>query len=514
MFGRRRNIVCLLIGLMAGLCGCSSRALDEAQAVVAQADSLWHIGQTYGIDEGDSASLAQAYETLKKQSAVSRQLSEVFPFVPCTSSLCTYAHACYHYGRLLRQKDDPVSAMQVFIDATHSRTRDYHILGRVYSNMGSICHLANEFTLSYDMYQRSADCFLKNGDTLNYYYAMNDMTYELAEQGKIDSCFYITANIKKHYPNDSMLIAYCFITQAQACLKCQQYDSTVSYARQSRCYLSSLSSSMLQLAQAYSHLGRNDSAVHYAQQVLEISHALGDINNALYILTNDDNTKDLEAVRQTAADRSDTQKLLEIRRSKMSQAVQLLEQDLARKPDWKWLMGIIGTLVVTGCIMYVYIKRKRHQHKLLSQQVEDLTTINNAAKQQHEQIIQEYDSFKHNKIAQIEQNCIVFSKSEDFPNNISWKEYSAMCKIIDNNFRMLTTKLQSIYHLSEREIRLCVLVLLGISNSEQLAEMLFYSISGIRNFKNRTAKKVGTNSVNLRQTLMNIIVGELQETGK
>ena len=111
---------------MAGLCGCSSRTFDEAQAVVAQADSLWHIGQIYGIDEGDNATLAQAYETLKKQSAASRQLSEVFPFVPCTSSLCTYAHACYHYGRLLRQKDDPVSAMQVFIDATHSRTRDYY----------------------------------------------------------------------------------------------------------------------------------------------------------------------------------------------------------------------------------------------------------------------------------------------------------------------------------------------------------------------------------------------------
>jgi hypothetical protein len=86
----------------------------------------------YGIDEGDSATLAQAYETLEKQSAVSRQLSEVFPFVHCTSSLCTsYVHACYHYGRLLREKDDPVAAMQVFIDATHSRTRDSYPRARV-----------------------------------------------------------------------------------------------------------------------------------------------------------------------------------------------------------------------------------------------------------------------------------------------------------------------------------------------------------------------------------------------
>ena len=76
-------------------------------------------GRTYS----DSAELAQAYRTLHKRRA----------FYPDA-----YAHGCYHYGRLLREKDNPVAAMQVFINATHSRTRDYHILGRVYSNMGSI----------------------------------------------------------------------------------------------------------------------------------------------------------------------------------------------------------------------------------------------------------------------------------------------------------------------------------------------------------------------------------------
>lgn len=73
---------------------------------------MWHEGQMYGIDAGDSATLAQAYETLNS-------------FVYCTSSLRTsFAHACYHYGRLLRAKENPVEAMQAFIAATHSHTRD------------------------------------------------------------------------------------------------------------------------------------------------------------------------------------------------------------------------------------------------------------------------------------------------------------------------------------------------------------------------------------------------------
>ena len=111
----------LVLLVISMLCACNSRSVEEAQRVVAQADSLWHIGKMYGVDEGDSATLAQAYHDLGEQS--SRYADE-------------YAHACYHYGRLLRAKDNPVEAMQCFINATHSDTRDYHILGRVYNLPG------------------------------------------------------------------------------------------------------------------------------------------------------------------------------------------------------------------------------------------------------------------------------------------------------------------------------------------------------------------------------------------
>ncbi|MBO5552623.1 MAG: hypothetical protein J5937_00285, partial [Paludibacteraceae bacterium] len=66
---------------------CVSRGVREAQEVVAQADSLWHDGQMYGIDAGDSATLAQAYETLDKSTAFCRRIREIFPFVLHTSSL-------------------------------------------------------------------------------------------------------------------------------------------------------------------------------------------------------------------------------------------------------------------------------------------------------------------------------------------------------------------------------------------------------------------------------------------
>ena len=152
MIARRNIFLSVVVVVCLLLTGCSSNSLRDAQAVVSEADSLRAEGKMYGVDAGDSATLARAYYALTPNYAA-RVLPE-----GCVKSLSTdYAHACYHYGRLLRAKDDPVSAMEVFINGTHSRSKDYHILGRIYSNMGSICQLANEHPLSYEMYALSAD---------------------------------------------------------------------------------------------------------------------------------------------------------------------------------------------------------------------------------------------------------------------------------------------------------------------------------------------------------------------
>ena len=95
----KKVYICLLL-VICSLTACSP-SLREAQDVVAQADSLWHAGQMYGVDEGDSATLAHAYETLDN-----------ILLSPFTFNLSfTYAHACYHYGKLLRAKGNPVAAM-------------------------------------------------------------------------------------------------------------------------------------------------------------------------------------------------------------------------------------------------------------------------------------------------------------------------------------------------------------------------------------------------------------------
>ena len=456
--------------------------------MVAQADSLWHGGQMYGVDEGDSATLAQAYERLKEHSAFSRQFSEVCPFVHRTSFLRTYAHSCYHYGKLLRAKDDPVAAMQAFINATHSHTRDYHILGRVYSNMGSICHLAGEYQLSYDMFEKSADMFLRNGDTLNYYYGLNNMAFELAEQGKKEEVRSTLSLIENSF-RDNYLFIKTIETNAELFFKCRQLDSAIYYANILCAMDKHHIVGNLIKAQSFSFLNIHDSATYYANIVLSYSTSLYDTNNALYILTNDDETKDKDGIREVAADRSDTQKLIEIHKSKLSQAVQLLEQDLNRKPDWRWLYAILITLILIGIGSSIYIRTKQKRHQLLSQRIEDLENKNKEKQLQLQ--------------TQIEDRRKLIATSPNIAKILNWNNFEQMCLLVDQNFNMLASKLRNKHVLNETEIRLCILVFIGL-NRAQISLTLPYARSSIGKLKDHTAKQLGTTGKNLQHFLFNM----------
>lgn len=461
------------------LSSCSPRALREARETVVRADSMRAAGQMYE----DSSCLAQAYKTLG---------AIPFPFREGLGVGSAYAHACYHYGRLLRAKENPVAAMQCFIDATHSRTHDYPILGRVYSNMGSIAHLAGEYDLSYTMYSHSSEMFLRANDTTAYYYALNDMAFELAEQGKREETMSLLSKIEVN-DADSYLLAKIWETKAEVCLLTQKYDSAICYAHKMQ---SSHIASLLweiQIAQAYSFLHIKDSASHYANIVLLKTKSLYELNNALYILTNDDMTKDNNAIREIAADRSDTQKLLEIRQGKVSQAVQLLRQDLNNKPNLLWLYAIIITLIIIGAVTIIYVSYKRKKHQLLSQKIADLENKNIANITQKKQEILDC--------------CTILANSPNIKDDLCWNDFNQMCNFANKHFGLLVLKLQQTYNLSEREIRLCVLSLLNMSY-DSMADLLYYAPNGIGKFKLRVAQKLGTTARNLQQFLIDIAMGK------
>ena len=479
MFAKRTYLWFLLMVLCFGCESCMSHAQREAETVVAQADSLWQAGQMYGIDAGDSASLAQAYETLNS-------------FVHRTSSLGTFSHACYHYGKLLRAKDNPVEAMRVFIDATHSGTRDYHILGRVYSNMGSICHLAGEFPLSYDMYKKSAQVFLQGGDTLLYYYDLNNMAFELAEQGKKEEAFALLSQIDEQYP-DTYLWTKIWETKADAYLYVQQYDSSIYCINKLNALGYNDPTCMIIKAQAYDNLGEKDSALFYAETILDLPYcAEQDKYNMLYIILNYDTTLANEELLALSACRSDieTDVLIPLH-NQWAVAVQLLEQDIAKKLNLNWLYSAFATLLIIGICIGIYVYKKHKKRILLSQQVDELESKNEERAEEMLKLLEEH--------------CSMLRTSPNLKEDLCWKDYDKMCAMIDKQFNMLSSKICSICVLNEKSFRLCILTLLNVDR-KTISDMLPYALSSIGKLKDDTAKSLGTTGKNLRNFLLKLVI--------
>ena len=474
---------------------CVSRGVREAQEVVAQADSLWHDGQMYGIDMGDSATLAQAYETLDKSTAFCRRIRDIFPFVLRTSSLGTYSHACYHYGRLLREKDDPVAAMQAFINATHSHTDDLHTLGRVYSNMATMCRQAGHHELAINLFEHSADCFMQNNDTVSYYYALNNIAFDNAELGDRHKTDSIISEIEQSCSDTTVLLKITE-TKAEAFLNSKQYDSAIYYATEFYEKSSSITGIVIK-AQAFSYMGKKDSSLCYAAEVMNRSKYSGDLYNALYILSHDDSTLCNEDILELTSTREDVRMLnYEPWKEKRVVAAKLAEIDRERKPDWKWkffLLVILLIATVSAIIIYVHNKKQKRKTTILSQKVELIT--------------KRFESIQSNKTSYVEQQCQVFCASHNIHNDLCWKDYDHMCDIVDQHFYQIATKLRQKQILNEQEIRLCILVLLNFKRN-QIAEMLLYAQNGVGKLKYRVAQKLGTEGKNLRNYLISVATDE------
>jgi len=491
-------ILCMSFGM---LLSCSSSALHEAQQTVSQADSLWSAGQSCD----DSLALAQAYKTLGYWRW----------FYPDN-----YVHACYHYGRLLRQKEDPVAAMQAFINATHSRTHDYRILGRVYSNMGSICHLANEFPLSYDMYERSADMFLRNGDTLNYYYALNDMAFELAEQGKKEECLALVSQIEDYSPYTEPQ-SETYRTKAILYRNTGQYDSALYYANKllhSSGYLEP--TTMTVKAQVFDNLGRNDSALIYAHMVLNAPHATFQNKfNALYIVKHCDSTLCADEIGSLYSQREDIRYYqYEPIKEKLILSVQSLQQALDNHSRYNKikLYTVIACALIFFIVIYIVYQFKR-QHKIFIRKEE--TTLRILEEREKELSIQqkqtlhrqtEYAQSKQQRLYEIENRCNILRNSQDLKGHIHWRQYTEMCLFIDQYFFLLASKLKQQPNLKERDVRMCILVLLNLSYNE-IAELMYVEERSVGKLKERTAKKLKTSKKNMHKTLLEIVLGDKLE---
>ena len=475
-------------------CRCYTHAgsVREARQTLAAADSV-------RVNEGrlydDSLALAEAYATTGKW-------RYIYPN--------DYARACYYYGYLLRQHGNQVAAMQAFIAGTHAPYiqrvvplpwfNDYHILGRIYSNMGTMCHLVDEFQLSYTMYEQSAEAFHKADDTIAYYYALNDMALELAEQKLHDETLALLDNIEQEC-TDSDVLTKLWETKAILYYNLEQYDSTINCAQElySRGYHAA--TGYVKEAQAYWRQENNDSALHYANVVMLHPYATSkDKYNVLHILAYDNHTADADDIKKYTAERSDIDKdILDPLHIQLQQAIDLLIRE--QEPKTKYTPIIILGCMMLLIVVYLLIRRqlKARAYRIREKESE-LST------KEHE-LQQSRTSHRQALVQEVEKTCRSLRAKSNLCSRQGMEDYTSVKKLVNKRLNMLVDKLEATHVLSERKIKFCILVLLQVPQ-KQIADILKYSSESIKNTKASIAKDLKISSSELRNYLIDKVLEE------
>lgn len=378
----------------------------------------------------------------------------------------------YERGCALRQEGKAVEAMQCFIDASQTRTGDHLLLGRVYANMANMCRQAERHQTAYEVYTQSAEQFLLGGDTLLYAYALNNMAWEQAVMCDKPLAIALADSACRVCPQQKIRNK-TYETRAAACLYAEQYDSVLHYATRIE---DSVYGSML-LAQAYSLTQQCDSALRFAQQVIKETTNPRYLDDCYYILAHCDSLAGRTEVLAWTAARTDVQRDLEAYKSEMAQAVLLLEQ--SRHPKHMvYLMLLIPLGIGTAAwLAYMLWLRRR------------LRTIKD------EQATRQAD-----RLREIEQLGQRLRQSAQPKKTIPWQDFTALCTYGDAHLFGMPGKLLA-RGLSEREVRLSLLVLLGFSYAE-MADILNRAENGIGKDKYLIAKKLGVSARDLQTTLL------------
>lgn len=389
-------------------------------------------------------------------------------FTACTRP---NAEQLYQQGRAQRAQGEAVEAMKSFIAATRVRSSEYVYKGRSYSNMANMCRIGERHDLAYVFYEQSAEQFIAAKDSLLFAYALNNMAWEQAVQGNkqeaerlIDSAVFVCA--------DSAIVNKVIETRAASCLYAEEYDSVLYYTQKVPMKSNDSAYFAILRAQTFTLLNLCDSALIYARQIVTQSDNPRYLDDAYYILIHCDSCADVDEVRDLAATRTDIQRSLERNNPEWTQAILLAEESSngVKTPMKPVVFAILAVVFLFALrITYVFVSRWKKRR----------TTAE-----------------------ELERQCVLLSNCMKLKNELQWDDYAQFCAACNARLFGIAEKLQ-IRGLNEREVRMSVLFMIGLSYAE-IAEILYRAESGIGKDKYNIAKHLGVSVKELQNTLREI----------
>lgn len=447
----------------------------EAKAVVAEADRL--LGNEKRITR-DTAALNFAIETLNGPLGYLFAKQEL-------------AKAYYFMGRNFYYLNDFATATDYYILCDRLNPTDPLYKGRINSCMGYLCKQDSCFEEALEFYERSSYAFKEAGD--EWYYAHNllnvaECHISLHKYYEADSLL----TIAEAFDIDSTYYARMNETRGLYFFERQEYDSALTYfvcienyprPIEAKCY------SYMKMMQIYIRQNNYTLATTYANLIITNTQNPTYRTNAYYVLLKeaDINNNSTKLAKYSYLRKDEDSKIHDNSELYAKSAHDLKAYLVNPHPylliNWCIFGGMVAVLLL--CII-VYIL---HKHK-------------QCAAHRMAEILHSQE--EKNLVARELFERQIFDYSVRFTSLDTWKDSHKLREQANIYCGNIFYRLEETYHLSEQEIKICLMVLLDFSR-EQMANYLYVQPNTISKAKNKIAKQLGTSSAQLREFLITFL---------
>lgn len=461
----------------------------EAQRVIRRADSL----DTHGIIYQDTAALQKVIHMWEKP--VLRVLKHD-----------DLGKAYYYLGR---NKEDRyqqyVEAAECYIRSDQLHMSDPIRRGRVNSCMGYLCTNADKEWLNLAFAQRALHHFQQGNSEA---YISNELLYimqiysYMGDYHRADSI----ARTVSLDETDSIGMQQLYLHRGWCFYNKGEYDSALVAYQRAMQYTADNDTNQWYIYEKmmaiYHHLGNSDSAVYYAQSILNDIYNPALHTNAYYVMMDDATGKnDTKALSDYAHERADVQRMLQQEKNDYVLAASLLENYLDNTSSiLSTIVKIsLSAVLLTACILVgMWSWRKYHKRFLDTQQhaivlEEQLANVNKE--------LEETQQAQRREVVEtmLLKCCDAFAFGADI-----WNHDDLLCKTADQQLDNIYTRLHTQFSIDIQDLKICILTLYNASRA-QIATNIFRAVSSVPKLRTNTAKKLGTTSTNLRTFLLDFL---------
>lgn len=449
-------------------CGLSER--QEALRLVHHADSLFSSGELYN----DTAQLISAVNTLERSSRFDHN---------------ELAHAYYYLGRNYDIMHLDSKEVPCFFRCIELKPQDRTYVGRSYVNLMAICTHSGDNELALTLSKKAIKNYKKSKDNKLYYESKIHYAELLVNsESRIDEGIKILKELEPQIGTNMQISTLYHSVLSSAYCNNKEYDKALSTINEIHCDSIILWSyqchRLLVLCNIYEHLNNSQGVDSCINAILKCT------DNSLFTSTACDYLQDSSFIENS----NKYERLYEIIKiknkrildsSEESKAAELIKRYISSKKKDKITNIIIIFVLLSLFILSIITIERKNSHLSTINYLRDNITqlfiqLNNAEKS----IRQEYCQ---NRKLIVEKRCNEYKSRK----TINWKDYDNFRRIINTDFFEIVDKLEMNYKLNEKEIKLCIMVMIGY-DKKYIAEHLFMAENSVGKTKLRVAKKLNT----------------------